>query len=399
MSVATGLAGQGALVISGVLVARLLGVENRGYLALLAIVPVIISQAGGLGLPAATTYYIAREPGHAGAIARSLLRPAALQIVFLTAAQAAVLHFLLRGDGSDVTLAGALSLPAAGAMLTQQYGLAILQGERRYRAFNVARLAPAVTYATTLVALSILGADDLPLVAALWAGGLVIMALVTATLAATGLPAAAREADSPPRRGTIMRFGLRAFLGSSYPAEIFQPDQAVVGLFLAPASLGVYATATAFNNLPRFVSQSIGMVAYPSVASSPDRGAASDQIRRFLAVTAATSGAMVIGIEASVQWLVPFLFGSEFSEAVPIVRILLVGAFFVSLRRVLTESLRGLGRAGMGSVAEFASWASLLPALAVLMPAAGATGAAAAMALSSFIACCFLFAVTLRQRK
>ena len=40
--------------------ARTLGVEDRGNFAFLVIIPSILTQAGGLGLPTAATYYLAK---------------------------------------------------------------------------------------------------------------------------------------------------------------------------------------------------------------------------------------------------------------------------------------------------------------------------------------------------
>ena len=69
-SVMTGLGGQAVLIISGILAARILGVEGRGYLALLIIFPVVLCQLGGLGLPQAVTYYTARNRKHADFVYR-----------------------------------------------------------------------------------------------------------------------------------------------------------------------------------------------------------------------------------------------------------------------------------------------------------------------------------------
>ena len=49
----TGFGGQAVLIISGILAARILGVEGRGYLGLLIIFPIVLCQLGGLGLPQA----------------------------------------------------------------------------------------------------------------------------------------------------------------------------------------------------------------------------------------------------------------------------------------------------------------------------------------------------------
>ena len=61
-SLATGIAGQVVLVASGVLAARALGVEGRGDLAAIVLVPSILIQLGTLGMPLAMTYYVARDP-------------------------------------------------------------------------------------------------------------------------------------------------------------------------------------------------------------------------------------------------------------------------------------------------------------------------------------------------
>jgi hypothetical protein len=52
---------QALLAGSGIITARLLGVEDRGNLAFLALVTAVLAQAGGLGLPTAATYFLANK--------------------------------------------------------------------------------------------------------------------------------------------------------------------------------------------------------------------------------------------------------------------------------------------------------------------------------------------------
>ena len=42
-SILTGFVGQGVLIVSGVLAARILGVQDRGYLALLVLFPAVLA--------------------------------------------------------------------------------------------------------------------------------------------------------------------------------------------------------------------------------------------------------------------------------------------------------------------------------------------------------------------
>jgi O-antigen ligase len=180
----------------------------------------------------------------------------------------------------------------------------------------------------------------------------------------------------------LTRFGLKGFFGSVSPVEDFHLDQAAVALFLNPVSLGFYVVAQAFINLPRLVAQSVGVIAYPSVAGHRDPRLARRLLWRHFALGAAlTLGAVTI-LEVAVPSLISLLFGAAFSEAVPIARILLIGAFCVSARRVLADGVRGAGYPMLGTIAEAASWMIMIPAMVVLPPVFGPEGVALAVTVA-----------------
>src|SRR3954464_13589958 len=68
------------LVASGVIVARSLGAEDRGYLALLVVISGICTLLGSLGIFSAVTYYLARDVGAARPMMRSLRNTAIAQV-------------------------------------------------------------------------------------------------------------------------------------------------------------------------------------------------------------------------------------------------------------------------------------------------------------------------------
>lgn len=374
-SVATGLAGQTALMVSGPLLARMLGLDGRGYLAALVLWPVLIAQLGSLGLPLAVTYFTAQERASARGVARAALWFAVPQALLLTALHAAVLLLVLRGEPASVCVAGAVTLAAVPASLAQQYGLAMLQGQQRFAAFNVLRLLPVVLYAGGVAALFVFGVTSILPVALVLIGA---NASVGVTTLATGLRAAgsAGTASGPADLKGMLRFGLRGLLGSISPVESFRLDQVVLALFLAPAALGMYVVGLAFTNLPRFIAQSVGMVAYPSVAARTDEAAARRSMWTFFWVTVAMSVTIVAPLLLAAGRLVPFFFGDEFRDAVRVTHILLLGAVFAGARRVLADGLKGRGRPTAGTIAEVAAWLWLVPGLAVTVPLWGANGVA-----------------------
>ena len=62
LSIGTGLATQASLLVTGIIAARALGVEDRGHFAFIFLVAQVIAVFGTLGVPIALTYFIASDP-------------------------------------------------------------------------------------------------------------------------------------------------------------------------------------------------------------------------------------------------------------------------------------------------------------------------------------------------
>jgi O-antigen/teichoic acid export membrane protein len=399
---------QVALMVSGILVARTLGPENRGHLAMLALIPSILTQFGSLGLPAAVTYSIASHKAPARHIIQLVKGPMYAQVLVLTIIHAVVLIPLLQFRTEDVSRAGIISLVAVWASLSSTYGLSFLQGEQRFRLFNILRLMPSLLYSAGIAAVFFGGGGGLQLVTFVWIAASALAAITTMRVAirVAGKVGHSQDAASlalrqepPVKRSKMLTFGIRGLLGSVSPIETFRIDQLIVGLWLPPSALGLYVVGLAFTNLPRFVAQGVGMVAYPSVSSKQDADQAAQAMWRYFWFAVLVTLALVLPLILSVGVLIPFFFGIEFSDAASVTRILLLASFFVGIRRVLTDGLRGRGFPGAGTLAEAVSWATLIPCLIVLTARAGLQGVATALTLSSASSFAFLLALAVFRFK
>jgi O-antigen/teichoic acid export membrane protein len=386
-SVMTGVAGQAVLVVSGILVARALGPEKRGYLALLVIFPVILSQIGSLGLPQAATYFIAMNRDDARVIYNRLKVPILGQVLVLLIIHLVIVSLYVRHESKEVIMAGYLSIAVIPGMLFQQYGLAVLQGYQMYRSFNVMRLMPATMYAILILSIFLAQVASLPSITFLWVCSCVVVGVFTAYLATYRV---LRLTENNNRVGSptlpkMFKFGLKGLLGTVSPMQNFQLDQLVAGLFLSPAALGLYVVGQAFTNLVRFIAQSAGMVVYPAVAANENNATAKKLIRRFFFSVAVMNGLVVLALIAVIPVLVPFFFGKAFVGSIPIARLLLLGAYFESLRRILVEGMRGMGRPEVSTWAEL----SMYPLFAILAPILishhGLIGLAATVILCYFL--------------
>ncbi len=366
LSVGTGLAGQASVVVTGIIAARALGVEDRGHFAFIFLVSLAFAQLGSLGVPIAMTYFIASDPGETRRLAAKLRRFAVIQVAVVTVVHAIVLVALFVSSRSDIQVAAAISLPTSGAQVAQQYALGVLQGLRRFRSFNVLRLIGPIGYAVAAAAAWILGYRSLIDMTITFSGAYVLAGVLTAIVVLRlELPPDGASRESHPALGEIVRFGMKGLLGAASPMETFRIDQSIVGLFLSPVSLGLYVSAVSFTNLPKFIAQSVGMVAYPYVARHPDEATRRRTMWRFAVMSSIVCAAVVVVMELVLSRLIPLLFGNAFSAATPVARVLLIAGFLISVRRILSDGARGIGKPGVGTIAEVTSWVLLVPSLLV----------------------------------
>lgn len=382
VTVVGGVAAQIPILVSGIVVARALGVEDRGHLAFLWVVALVLAFLAAAGIPLAVTYWTAREPARTRSLARLVLRVGLIQAGVATLVQAAVLWVTVGGEDASVREAALVSLVALPAMIAVMHTMAFLQGLSRFTAWTAVRLLPPFVYTGAVLALAAAGSANLLPVTAVWVASWIVAAFVAVRLVARALPAG--EEPGPPF-SELQRFGARGFLGTASPSDTLQLDQILVALFLSPRALGLYVVALAFTNLPRLVAQSIGFVAYPHVARQADPREARRAMWCWAAVALAAASAIVIVLEVTAGPLVRLLFGDVFGPAIHLTRLVLVAAVLVGVRRVLADGARGAGRPGLGTIAEVASTVVLFPAMAVGAGALGTDGVALALVVAGAV--------------
>lgn len=382
--VVTSVALQLSLLVSGVAGARILGVLDRGHSAMLVLLATAIPALLTFGLPIAVPYWLARDVRLTRPVL-AMIKPAIItQVVGIGVIHLTILVALFHGSPGYVQRAAAVSLFAPPAIIVWGYGLVTLQGLREFGALNIARVTYPPLSAAALVILLATGAGTLMLVTISWVSLYWVSAIVTFWLLRKHLRALPHEESSEdvPTLGEMYRFGAKGFLGAASPVQNFQLDQAIVGLFVSTRALGIYVVAVAFTNFPRFIAQSIGLIAFPNTVAATGR--TRQILLRYTLMTLVVCG-VIIGItEVALPFVVPIMFGPDFKPAIGVARILLVSAMFFALRRVWSDIARGAGQPMLGTVAEVVSLVALFPAVAVFA-ADGARGVALALLVSTAV--------------
>jgi len=396
LTLATTVVSQGLLVVSGIIAARALGVEGRGTLALLWLVPLSIVLLGGIGIPQATTYYVAREKRNpAAVVAMSVKLTIAIAAVLLVAYGTGL--FLIGDVGGDFSSTDALlSICLILPFLWLNLGIAVLLGMESFAAFNLGRFIAPLLYALSTAVLLAAGGATLTALLAASLASFAVGAIITWILVLRRNLPGQGPADTNSRK--IASFGLRGVVGSTSTITDVRADQLLVGALMDARALGIYVVAIAFSNLPRFVAQSFGSVAFPRIASADSEAARWATTIRAARIGVLAIAAFTAALIVALPVLIPLLFGDEFRDAIGVGRILLVAAFFLSTHRLLTELARGLGHPGYGSITEVLNGLVFFAGVLVFATPASENGIALAV-LAGGIASSLLLSLLLIRLK
>jgi O-antigen/teichoic acid export membrane protein len=392
-AVAGGLGAQAMLVISGPATARLLGVTERGRLALLVVVVSIISQVAALGLPTAVAYTASSSRVPSAQLLR-LLAQTWVQLCLIAAAAAGTAVFLVsRSDPSSPDwLEALLGVVYVVSAMTISLMFACLQGEQRYTPMNWLRVMVASLSALVLfILLAIIHHTSVSVVF----GTLALANVVAAAAGAYFVLAAGDRSVVETAVGvrSLLRFGLAALPADNAPLETLSLDQLAVGTILPARQLGLYAVAAAFDNLSSILVAAFGSVALTRITGEPDVAERRRLIRRIGVNAAAIALGSALFAEAIVGWLLPLAFGSAFAPAIPVARVLIVAGSLLAFRRILVVFLQAAGRPGRTAAGEAVALVTLSIAAVVFVPLFGLFGAGYALILAALVADLYLVRV------
>jgi O-antigen/teichoic acid export membrane protein len=361
--------------VTGPIQARSLGPAGRGELAAILQPLQVIIWLLDFGL----TGFVIRERARgtdAGSVYGTV---AVLSVVFsLLGVGAAIPLAHALGQGRrDVVFFLTLGLFAAPLSVALLSLSGAVTGEERWRSASLMTVIPPLL---TLVALCVL----------VLVGRLTVLTAAAASLGAGlvgNLPvivvvARARRwrwQSSLARRA--LRFGLQNWLANVAILGNARLDQLVMAGLASSRQLGLYAVAASISGVTSVFVSAISAVLYPRMAAS-DPQVVRKACRFVLMLVTLAS----IGMAVMVPFLVPLIFGSSFTAAVPMVLILLLNPLPGALMLVLSASLTGSGRPGATLRPQAIGLAVGVPLLVLVLPRAGGLGASVVTVVSSLVA-------------
>jgi O-antigen/teichoic acid export membrane protein len=328
---------------AGIIVARVLGTEGVGALAVINVTVAVALQFGCGGFPSANTYFISRErrqlaPVWANALIFGLAAGSALALVVASLALARPSLF---GDVPlQLILIAALSIPF---QLVSFLGLNIFLGIERIAQFNLLdALSQAFVLVNAVVALLLLSKGLGTLVILNTAASIFMCAVVVLTIARI----IRRQRDGRPfspdaglfRR--MARYGVKFHVAVVAPLLIVRADLLIVNHYRSASEAGVYAVASQVASVLLLMPGAVATLVFPRITSAQDsKGIYTMRITRHMALLMF----IVCLVTAPLGFILPFVYGQAFTDVPWQLLILLPGIFLMGLEAVLVQHFNSLG--------------------------------------------------------
>ncbi len=365
-------------IVSGILLARLLGPAGKGEYYLLILVPSTAMVLVQFGIPQAVSFYTARGRT-AGIMIRALVLTVVLSAIALVTIalllpllQEAILH----GIALDQFLVALVAIPIA---VSSTLTTAIIMGRQAVRWYAGINIASPIATCILLVVLAVLGPSVMGAIAVY-----LIVILIRAIALAIGARRVSAEnvgAESVSYRD-LVRYGLRVYPASLTGFFLYRVDVYLIAFLLVAPSvpLGYYSMAVGLAEMVFFFPNAVSNLFFPHVAGAP-REESDRQVAMVSRVTLLVTGAVALALipaAAVMIWVVL----PDFGPALPALIVLLPGVVALSLAKVVGAFVVGIGRPEIDSYVSVAALIVNIIANLILIPVLGIVGASAASLIS-----------------
>lgn len=374
-----------------VLLARGLGVEDRGLLGLANTLPTLVVTFTNFGIAPATVYYVALGKYDRQKVIRANMA-LSFWLGLLGVVVGAFLGYFFQGSlfkGVSLVLL-AISLIRVPALLFMNNLQAISQGMEDFKSYNAFLMVPQVIM---LALLAVLVWDmNLGVAGALWAylastsvSMLILIWLVKRKLPQTDGWETIKFSLWLDREYVrdLFAYGFKAHLGNIVAYLNYDADTFMVNLWAGASAVGIYGLSVGIAEKLWILSGAVGIVLFPRITSLESTKDKRDLLtplitRHVLFFTLLMSGAL--GLFSN--WIISTLYGHEFMESAAALRWLLPGIIAVSINRLLANDISGRGHPLINLWQSLIAFGVNVVANYFLIPSYGAAGAAMSSSIS-----------------
>jgi O-antigen/teichoic acid export membrane protein len=365
-------------LITGVLVARLLGTAGRGEIAAILTVTQMLGWLFSLGAAQAAAFHIARHPRDGGRLISTwliLLVPVAL--IAGVGFGELLLPILFDAQSDEALRYAQLYIFSIVAYVILDFMYGVLSGDHDFIALNVLKFAIPGSIAVFYIGLWQLG--EFTVETALISN---VVATVAVTIATTmrAIRRCGLHAPSLPLGRSTVSYALRAHLGNIGGFMTARLDLMIIPAFLTASAVGLYSVATNVAAIIPTITGTFALMVLPAAARAGKTSVRTVIRSLHLTLGISVAVALVIGLLANV--LVTLVYGSDFSDSATALRILLPGVVIDAATAVMVSGLLADGFPARAAAAAMAGMLVTVVGLTLVLPNGGIEGAALVSTLS-----------------
>ncbi|WP_119071443.1 oligosaccharide flippase family protein [Aggregatilinea lenta] len=330
-----------------ILLARILGPEKRGIIAAIVVVPGIVLSLADLGVRQATTYFLGKNLYSDQAVISTILYLSGVSFLFGTVV--IFLVYIIIGVpqqyGWIITTIPLALLPFR---LLVSYGSGVLLAKQQITSLSLAIILPEIVYFSLLLLFGLFGVLEVK--------SALIIEIVSASVAATYVLrrikrfGRLRIAYIPKMPQKFIKLGFVYAMALFILGLNYRIDVVILGHLSSAKEVGIYSVGVSIAEMLWLVPAALTTVNFGRSAASSDSLAYARKTAIVLRVTLAVSVFPCIGLYLMAPRLIPFVYGSAFSNSAVVVQAILPGVWMSLIFKVLNSDLAGRG------YPQFALW-------------------------------------------
>ena len=373
------------LLVIGILTARWLGPEARGFYVLTFTIVGLACNATNLGLSQANTYFLNRTNVELGTLVGNTMTFLFL-VAFLFAIGIGMIDILLGESpfGINGKKAWILIWLAILALLTETSFKGLILGKHFYNFQTCGLFIQATLLMIATLLINPLGSNlDVAIELRVYAMVLFVAGYVIAFRVKIGLIIKKPVFSFFKKQLT---FGIRNWFQNLIGLLNYRGHFLVLGTFSGPEAMGIFSIGLLFVEAIRFLPDTISTVLLPKFVQMELGLATNEYAAMACRIIIFVSFLLAGSLFWLIPWLIPTLFGNEFRDGVMVTKILLIGAVFSTVYQVMTRYFTSEAKQIYSIYSAILTFVTALMFSVCFVPKLGAEGAAIAFALSSLIA-------------
>jgi O-antigen/teichoic acid export membrane protein len=366
-----------------ILTARVLGPEARGHYAFAVTIVAVGVQFGNLGLHAANTSLVAREPH----LLPALMANSVWVSLTVGSAIATIIGLGVWMAPGVISLDAGLCLLVIAAVpigLAYLMLLSLLMGVQQLRVYNgIEAIVKLVTLISIVIAALFLGTLNVATVFTMTQ----LPLLVGCILGWWSLTSPGGSKYSTPVLRDSLAYGLKAYVACLFSYVVLRANILLTHVFLGDEPTGYYSVAVALSDVLYMLPTVTASILFARLSSMPSPAQRWWATRRVLIWMVGSMSCVASVTALSSQWMVVQVFGEAYRPAAVAATWLMPGMVALSISTVLSSYISSHGIPWSWPTLNMAVAALSILLNVVLLPRLHIVGAAVASTLSYTALC------------